>query len=135
MIRDREQLTIETRVDESINTADTSVSIGLIVTELVIKALKHAFPGSRGGRIMVGYSGHGPNWNLSVKDDGIGMPSDPDSAKPGLGSSIIQALATQLGARITITPGNPGTSVSVAHHFVAVLAEQGTGTVSAGHAV
>ena len=135
MIRDREQLSVEAQVDESINSADSSVSIGLIVTELVINALKHAFPGNRGGRIIVGYNGQGPNWNLSVKDDGIGMPSDPASAKPGLGSSIVQALATQLGASITVTPGNPGTSVSVAHHFVPVLVGQTTGTVATGFAV
>ena len=85
MIRDREQLTLDVRGDESINTADTSVSLGLIVTELVINALKHAFPGNRGGRIVVGYHGRGPNWTLSVNDDGVGMPerSRKRQARPG----------------------------------------------------
>ena len=35
---------------------------GLIVTELVINALKHAFPDDRHGKIKVDYSSHGPNW-------------------------------------------------------------------------
>ena len=124
MIRDHAQLTLEVRADESINTADTSVSLGLIVTELVINALKHAFPGNRGGRIVVGYHGRGDNWTLSVDDDGIGMPDDPDSAKPGLGTSIVQALAAQLGARLAVASANPGTSISIAHNFVPVLVDR-----------
>ena len=135
MIRDREQLILEARSDESINTADASVSLGLIVTELVINALKHAFPGNRSGKILVDYHGRGPNWNLSVSDNGVGMPDDPSSAKPGLGTSIVQALAAQMGAQITVASANPGTSVSIAHHFVPVLVDQDAGISVAGRAV
>jgi len=135
MIRDREQVSLEARSDESSNTADASVCLGLVVTELVINALKHAFPGNRNGRILVDYHGRGPNWSLSVSDDGVGMPDDPSSAKPGLGTSIVQALATQMGAQITVTSANPGTSVCIAHHFVPVLVGQDAGMAMAGRAV
>ena len=54
--------------------ADTSVSLGLIVTELVINALKHAFPRHRKGEILVDYRADGAAWTLSVRDTGIGMP-------------------------------------------------------------
>ncbi|MES2293676.1 MAG: histidine kinase dimerization/phosphoacceptor domain -containing protein [Pseudomonadota bacterium] len=135
MIRDREQVGLEARSDESINTADASVCLGLIVTELVINALKHAFPGNRNGKILVDYRGRGPNWSLSVSDDGVGMPADPESAKPGLGTSIVQALATQMGAQITVTSANPGTSVCIAHHFVPVLVDQDVGMTALGRAV
>ena len=126
MIRDHGQMTLVVQSDDSLTTADTSVSLGLIVTELVINALKHAFPGNRGGRILVDYRSRGPNWTLSVSDDGIGMPADPEHAKPGLGSSIVTALAMQLGARIDISPAHPGTKVSVVHAFVPVLVDQNT---------
>jgi two-component system, sensor histidine kinase PdtaS len=70
MIRDREQLSLEVRSDESLNTADVSVSLGLIVTELVINALKHAFPDNSGGKIVVGYHGRartGPcRWTMTA---------------------------------------------------------------------
>ena len=135
MIRDREQVTLDVRSDESLNTADASVSLGLIVTELVINALKHAFPGNRSGKIVVTYHGRGPNWSLSVDDNGVGMPDDPASAKPGLGTSIVQALAAQLGAQIVVASADPGTSVSIAHHFVPVLVDQNTGTAVGGLAV
>jgi hypothetical protein len=50
MIHDPEQLSLEGKVDGSSVSADTSVSLGLIVTELVINALKHAFPGDSSAR-------------------------------------------------------------------------------------
>lgn len=115
MIRDHKQLSLEVTTDESVTGADVSVSLGLIVTELVINALKHAFPGHRKGKILVDYRSRGPNWTLSVGDDGVGMPKDAESAKPGLGTSIVEALASQLKASIQVTDANPGTAVSIVH--------------------
>jgi len=124
MIRDHDQLSLEVRVDDGVTTADISVSLGLIVTELVINALKHAFPRARKGTILVAYRSHTPNWTLSVTDDGVGIPTGPDSAKAGLGTSIVQALAKQLGATITVAAANPGTKVSIAYAQVPVLVSQ-----------
>jgi len=95
-----------------------SVSLGLIVTELVINALKHAFPGDRPGKVAIDYSFHGPNWTLCVRDDGVGMPT---TARKGLGSSIVQALARQLSATVETTPQHPGTLVSIEHTQVALV--------------
>jgi two-component sensor histidine kinase len=122
MIRDHDQLSLEVNIDDSITTADVSVSLGLIVTELVINALKHAFPDSRDGLIKVNYHAHGPNWTLSVSDNGIGMPKDAAAAKPGLGTSIVQALAAQLHGVIKVSDTNPGTVVSIAHTQIAAIA-------------
>ncbi len=100
------QLSVEVDVDESATSADVSVSLGLIVTEPVINALKHAFPGRRKGKIVVAYHGAPSGWTLSVGDNGVGMPKDAGSAKPGLGTSIVQALAAQLQADLpTQIPG------------------------------
>jgi two-component sensor histidine kinase len=115
MIHDPGQLSLEVDVDETVTTADVSVSLGLLVTELVINALKHAFPGHRSGRIMVGYGSQGCGWTLSVADNGVGMPPDSESARPGLGTSIVEALARQLDARVLVTGANPGTRVAVVH--------------------
>ena len=133
MIRDHNQLSLDVAVDESTTTADVSVSLGLIVTELVINALKHAFPGDRNGKIKVNYNSHGPNWTLSVTDNGIGMPHDVALAKPGLGTSIVQALTKQLDASIKVTDAAPGTAVSVAHTQIAIV--QGAKPIEAERAV
>jgi two-component sensor histidine kinase len=115
MIHDPGQLSLEVSADESVTGADASVSLGLIITELVINALKHAFPGRRKGKITVGYRSDGSAWTLSVSDDGVGMPLDAASARPGLGTTIVQALAKQLNAAVEIADANPGTAVSIAH--------------------
>jgi two-component sensor histidine kinase len=115
MIRDHNQVVLETNVDDSVVTADASVSLGLIVTELVINALKHAFPDDRSGKITVDYHAHGPGWTLFVGDDGVGMPENAENAKPGLGTSIVLALARQLKAEVTVSAANPGTTVSLVY--------------------
>jgi two-component system, sensor histidine kinase PdtaS len=115
MIQDRDKLFLRVEADNGVSTADASVSLGLIVTELVINALKHAFPNGRGGNILVGFQSQSSDWTLSVSDDGVGMPKGSEPAKVGLGSSIVAALAKQLHATVIATDANPGTCVSIRH--------------------
>lgn len=115
MIYDREQLTLTTSVDPVSIDGDMSVSMGLVVTELVINALKHAFPGGRPGHVIVGYAASGEDWTLSVSDDGVGMAEDAERARAGLGTRIVQALAKQLRADISVDDAAPGTRVSLTH--------------------
>jgi two-component system, sensor histidine kinase PdtaS len=79
----------------------------------VINALKYAFPAGRRGGIVVGYQSNPPDWKLSVADDGIGMPQGPVPARAGLGTSIVQALAKQVGATVEVVDTAPGTRVSI----------------------
>jgi two-component sensor histidine kinase len=121
MISDPDQLSIEVTTDKSKVHADVSVSLGLIVTELVINALKHAFPDGRSGKILVDYQARGPNWTLSIADDGVGMPTEPVRATAGLGTSIVEALARQLRAHVQVANTKPGTNVSIIHAQIAVV--------------
>jgi len=115
MISDHNQLSLEVTGDESVTSADVSVSLGLIVTELVINCLKHAFPSHQKGKVTVNYQSHGSGWTLLVGDDGVGLPADHASSKPGLGTTIVEALATQLNANVHHANTNPGTAVSIVH--------------------
>lgn len=115
MISDHSEKRIEFTGDGSATSAAISVSLGLIVTELVINALKHAFPGDRHGVILVDYHSDRAGWVLSVCDNGVGMPKGVATAKPGLGTAIVEALASQLDANITVTDLKPGTAVAVVH--------------------
>jgi two-component sensor histidine kinase len=120
MIHDPKRLSISVSVDDSVVKPDASVGLGLIVTELVINALKHAFSGHRHGKINVVYASQGNNWTLTIADDGTGMPTGPATAKPGLGTGIVEALAQQLQGLITVTNANPGTIVSIVHDAAAM---------------
>jgi two-component sensor histidine kinase len=90
--------------------------MGLIVTELVINAIKHAFPDqTTGGKITVSFAADEGDWLLSVSDNGAGMPVGKKLAKPGLGTGIVEALSKQLEASVTVVEANPGTRVEVRH--------------------
>lgn len=115
MIENHDLVSIEVNGDGSATTSEVSVSLGLIVTELVINALKHAFPNSRKGLVTVDYHSEHEGWALSICDDGVGMPANTQEPKAGLGSAIVKALASQLVATITVTDLGPGTGVSLVH--------------------
>jgi two-component sensor histidine kinase len=113
MIADDDRLSISVNVGDSVVEADVSVSLGLIVTELVINALKHAFPGQQIGTIVIDYCSTGSDWTLSVADDGIGMPTGSLAPKSGLGTGIVEALARNLESEIQVSDANPGTAVII----------------------
>jgi two-component sensor histidine kinase len=96
--------------------SDQAVSIGLLVTELVINALKHAFPDNREGKIAVTYTTLAPSWRLSVRDDGAGASNAPSGvARHGLGTKIIEMLVQRLDARVEFNTSSVGTQVSIIH--------------------
>ena len=116
MIDDRQRITLETVVDDTSTKSDVSVSMGLIVTELVINAIKHAFADQKaGGKITVAFSDDDGAWLLSVSDNGAGMPDGKSRGLPGLGTGIIEALSKQLDASVTVRDANPGTRVEIRH--------------------
>jgi two-component sensor histidine kinase len=116
MIFDPERLALTVEVDDSATNSDRSVSLGLIVTELVINSLKHAFPDAdANGRIEVSFRKTAEGWTLTVADNGVGLPADYATSKPGLGTGIVNALAVQLNARVEFHDAGPGTRVSVIH--------------------
>lgn len=119
MIVDPDALKLSVSAPDAFVEPEVSVSLGLIVTELVINSLKHGFPDGAGGTIVVSYDCDGALWTLSVADSGVGMPMRQDTARAGLGTSIVQALARQLRASVDVSALSPGTKVSVAHTAVA----------------
>ena len=95
--------------------SNDAVSYGLIVTELVMNALKHGFPEGREGHVAVAFVG-GEDWRLSVSDNGVGRRHDgTEPTHVGLGTSIVEALARQLNARVEISDAHPGTATSIIH--------------------
>ena len=116
MISGTSHVALAADIDDSVFDGRTTTSLGLIVTELVINSLKHAFPDvNQPGSISVHFRGTPTGWKLSVEDNGIGYPETAARKKPGLGTGIIEALASQLDGQITISSKHPGTSVTVTH--------------------
>ena len=113
MIRTARPLHLVVHAGDPAVSSHDAVSLGLIVTELVINALKHAFPGCRSGRIVVAYELKTAGWSLSVTDNGIGRPPASPKVKAGLGTTVVEALARQLGAEVVISDAHPGARIAV----------------------
>jgi PAS domain S-box-containing protein len=90
---------------------NTAIPCGLIVNELISNALKHAFPDARRGKLQVNLHEDSEAAGfllLSVRDDGIGLPSDLDiKTAPTLGLQLVTLLTDQLRGSLSIESGNP----------------------------
>lgn len=84
------------------------VPLSLLVAELLTNSVKHAFTGRESGSVAVTLQPAGPGRLLLVmRDDGIGIPEKPPTATDrGLGTRIVQGLASQLQGQLVITRDN-----------------------------
>ena len=115
MVQNQGSIVVKVIAEEGAVPSSVAVSLGLIVTELVINAIKHASPDDRAdGLILVIYERDDPNWKLVVSDNGVGR-SEVTDERPGLGMTIIGALARQLGAKVEVSSSDAGLSVSLTH--------------------
>jgi two-component sensor histidine kinase len=118
MVGEGRPIAIEVVADKSMIDSARAVSIGLIVTELLINAIKYAFPTPKADALIrVTYEVSGVDWKLTVADNGVGRAPD-EAAKSesggGLGTAIVKALVRQLEAQIqTTTSEDTGMSVSI----------------------
>jgi chemotaxis protein methyltransferase CheR len=114
MIPEKGPVTLKVVADAGTAPSEQAVSIGLIVTELVMNALKHAFPAKvKAGRVLVGYEVKGKDWKLSVSDNGGGMPEKLSKEQTGLGTTLVKALAQQLDAQVETVSSRNGTIISI----------------------
>ena len=88
---------------------DKLVPLGLIATELVINALKHAHGPGQTGRIVLRWEEVAQGYRLTVADDGAGLPDGFDPQRtPGLGMLVIRAQVEQLRGTLVIDRTPPG---------------------------
>ncbi|MFH6783787.1 MULTISPECIES: sensor histidine kinase [Methylobacterium] len=97
------------QADPKVISADQAIPIGLVVTELVTNAVKHAYPQDP-GPVRVALSVRHEGLRLTVHDDGIGLPPgfDVSMRQRSLGLKIIASLIRQLDGRLSIERGGSG---------------------------
>jgi two-component sensor histidine kinase len=99
---------IDRKVDALEVNARDAVSLGVLTSELVMNAVKHAFGPGDSGEVKVVLSnegGSGPY--LEVSDDGVGWHEKHTHEAGGLGAKIIDMVAGQFGGRVERTPKQP----------------------------
>ena len=77
---------------------DTAIPLGLIVNELTANALKYAFEGRDSGEVLVRIRQVGGLCELTVRDNGRGLPSATRPGGAGLG--IVESLTKQIGGAL-----------------------------------
>ena len=85
-------------------TVDTAIPCGLILTELVSNALKHAFEEKKEGEVTVSLHADDRNRvHMAVSDNGRGLPADMDWRETSsLGLRLVDMLIRQLNADIQV---------------------------------
>jgi two-component sensor histidine kinase/CheY-like chemotaxis protein len=91
---------------------DRAVGIGIIVNELVMNAVKYAYPDGA-GPIDVDLHAEGDDLVLSIADNGVGLNGKTDPRSTGMGQRIVTAMASKLEASVERDPNHAGTRIVV----------------------
>lgn len=92
---------------------DRAVAIGIVVNELVMNAVKYAYPDGP-GPIHVELQLDGDDIVLSIADDGVGLQgASNDPRSTGMGQRIVSAMANKLDATVEPDPRHQGTKIVV----------------------
>ena len=96
-------IAVETALDDIMFGPDQAIPCGQIVSELLSNVGKHAFPDGKRGSARVRLGRAGERIELSVSDDGRGLPAAFDWRKTEtLGFRLVAALADKLGGKMEI---------------------------------
>lgn len=98
---------------------DSSINLGVIVTEWVTNAIKYAYPDKPGEvRVRLRRLADGKA-ELSVEDDGVGRADGPAKGT-GLGTRIVNAMARSIGGDVEYVAAGNGTVARLAFSAVEV---------------
>jgi two-component sensor histidine kinase len=104
--REGARIALNIEASELQMSSDQAVPMALIVTEAVSNALKYAFPKGRTGSVDVSLRRDGDEAELTISDNGIGIPAgraDTDmGVRDGIGLTLIRGFARQLGGTLTV---------------------------------
>jgi len=89
-----------------------AMSLGQLCYELILNALKHAWPHPPRGKLLVALDVHDGRTEVRIVDDGVGFIDG--SVSKGLGTRLIRALAREARVEVaTLSKPGDGTSVTL----------------------
>jgi two-component system, sensor histidine kinase PdtaS len=82
---------------------ETAVPCGLVISELVSNSLKHAFPEGKKGEIRVSLRSSDDTYQLTISDNGIGLPEDSEIGKiNSFGLELVNILVNQIDGKLSL---------------------------------
>lgn len=103
---------VECQAEEGVEIdAERAIPLGLVVSELLTNAARHAYGGGEGGVVWVRAATVDGQVEVTVSDEGVGM--DPEAPRTeSLGTTIVRALTRQIGAELILSSA-PGCGTTV----------------------
>jgi PAS domain S-box-containing protein len=96
----KEKVRLEANVEKITLSLDSSIPVGLIINELVTNSIKHGFPGTKRGKIVLNLKCENNLVFLELKDDGIGFAPEVDFENShSLGLQLVNTLIEQIDGR------------------------------------
>jgi len=112
-----DRVKVELDVPEEPLSEEWLMPLALSLNEMISNAFKHAYTGGRGGSMKVALRLDNGSGDLTVEDDGAGLPGDFDDHRAaGLGLKIMRVFAGQLRGDVRVK-SDPGMGASFHLHF------------------
>ena len=103
-------IAIEIDVDNFVLNVNQAIPCALVISELLTNAYEYAFEGREGGKVVIDIVENGDMIDVSVKDNGVGLPNDFKQKKEkSLGINLMENLCLQLETNIGVESGEWGT--------------------------
>ncbi|WP_233998214.1 sensor histidine kinase [Erythrobacter sp. QSSC1-22B] len=92
-----------------------AMPLGLLCYELILNALKHAWPQAQRGKLTVELRTQDAHPEVKIIDDGAGF--EEETVTKGLGTRLVRSLATEAKAEV-LTSSKPGDGTTVTLRLV-----------------
>jgi len=105
-LNEEKQITMQIAIDKQIELSmDRSITIGLLINEIVSNSLKYAFKGRLSGMISIDVKYIQDGYQMKISDDGVGFIPDKIMSK-SLGMYLIKNLIKQLQGKYEVENQN-----------------------------
>ncbi|MDO9627323.1 MAG: histidine kinase dimerization/phosphoacceptor domain -containing protein [Methanobacteriaceae archaeon] len=101
---DKTIITLNTDIEDLEMGIDTAIPLGLIINELIINILKHAFPNNQRGNILISLKEVDKEFILKISDNGVGLPENIIlDYSENLGLQLVNNLVEQIEGSMEIS--------------------------------
>ncbi len=119
------EIELNTQIDDVHLDMSKAIPLGLMISEILINAHKHAFNGKSDGKLIVETIKNKKSLLLTITDNGIGIPENVDFSKSNsLGMMLVNSFTQQLKAKMKLDSSENGTRFTFTIPLTSIENEQ-----------